>query len=368
MVKAVIMAGGRGERFWPQSRIATPKQLLPIVSEKSMLQETLARISPLVRARDVLVVTRSDLAKEVGRQLPGLPAENIIQEPMGRNTAACIGMAAVLIEAREPDAIMICLPADHVIGEVRGAETGDNERFLEVLRVASKIARQGDSLVTIGIKPTRPETGYGYIEVDTKCKTKNARCRIYKVKQFVEKPDKERAEEFVKTGRYFWNSGIFVWRTSVILGAMKKYMPGLFAGLEKMRKALGTPEESRVIIEGYDSLESVSIDHGIMEKANDVLVIEGDFLWDDIGSWQASERILLKDGQGNVCRGETYKFDTNDCIIVSDKGFVAALGVSKLIVVRTPDVTLVCSKARAQEVKELVRRLSEDARLMKYIE
>jgi mannose-1-phosphate guanylyltransferase len=222
--------------------------------------------------------------------------------------------------------------------------------------------------VTIGIKPTRPETGYGYIEVDTKCKTKNARCRIYKVKQFVEKPDKERAEEFVKTGRYFWNSGIFVWRTSVILGAMKKYMPGLFAGLEKMRKALGTPEESRVIIEGYDSLESVSIDHGIMEKANDVLVIEGDFLWDDIGSWQASERILLKDGQGNVCRGETYKFDTNDCIIVSDKGFVAALGVSKLIVVRTPDVTLVCSKARAQEVKELVRRLSEDARLMKYIE
>ncbi|MCK4648193.1 mannose-1-phosphate guanylyltransferase, partial [bacterium] len=226
MVKAVIIAGGRGERFWPKSRIKTPKQLLPIASKKSMIYETVKRIGPSVKAEDILIIARKGLGPIIKKELPKIPTKNIISEPFGRDTAAAVGLGAILAEKKDPDSVMVVLPADHVIGEP--------QKFLKTLKVAIKAARDTDNLVTMGIKPNRPETGYGYIEVNAKCKMKNAKFKtqnskeVYGVKRFAEKPDRKKALRFMKSGRYLWNSGMFIWRASVILEAMRKHMPQLY--------------------------------------------------------------------------------------------------------------------------------------------
>ncbi len=365
MVKAVIIAGGRGERFWPKSRIKTPKQLLPIASKKSMLYETVERISPLVKSEDILIIARKGLGARIKKELPKIPAKNIISEPFGRDTAAAVGLGAILVEKKEPDSVMVVLPSDHVIGEPK--------KFLKTLKVAIKAAQDTDSLVTMGIKPTRPEMGYGYIEINAKCKMQNVKFKIqnskevYTVKRFTEKPDRGKALKFMKSGRYLWNSGMFIWRTSIILEAMRKHMPKLYRGLLEIQKALGTKKEKRTIERIYGKLDKISIDYGIMEKAKNTLVVKANYLWDDVGNWQALERILPKDREGNITKGEICSLDTRDSIILSDKGMVGTIGLKNLIVVSTKDATLICPKDRAQEVKELVHRIGKNPKLRKYI-
>lgn len=349
VIKAVIMAGGKGERFWPLSREKFPKQLLSLIGKRSLLQETVERIKPLIPPQDILVVTRSPLGRSIERQLPQLPRKNIISEPVGRNTAPCIGLAAKMIKE---DAVMVVLPADHIIKLQR--------KFLDTLKKAVTLARETENLITIGIKPTYPATGYGYIEVGAREKQQwtGDRRQVFRVKRFVEKPDKKRAEKFLNSGRFFWNSGIFVWRKSVILKAMERYMPSLYCGLEKI--------SSKNIRKLYPRLPNISIDYGIMEKAKNSLVIPADFSWEDLGSWDLLDKFLSRDENKNAIVGRVSVIDGRNCIMVNKKGLLCAIGVSDLIVVSTEDVTLVFPKGKGQEVKRLVEKLRRDPKLRKY--
>jgi len=343
VVKAVIMAGGKGERFWPLSREKFPKQLLSLIGKKSLLQETVDRLQPLISSQDILVVTRRSLARAIERQLPQIPRKNIISEPVGRNTAPCIGLAAKMIKE---DAVMVVLPADHIIKPRR--------KFLDTLKKAVTLAKETENLITIGIKPTYPATGYGYIEVGNKEKQ-----QVFRVKRFVEKPDKKKAERFLKTGRFFWNSGMFVWRKSVILEAIGKYMPFLYQKLQMI--------SSKNISKLYPGLPNVSIDYGIMEKAKNSLLIPADFSWEDLGSWESLDKFLSRDKEKNAIIGRVSTIDSQNCIMVNRKGLLSAIGVSDLIIVSTEDVTLVFPKGKGQQVKKLVEKLRRDPRLRKYI-
>jgi len=348
-VKAVIMAGGKGERFWPLSRENLPKQLLSLVGKRSLLQETVNRLQPLIPPQDILVVTRRPLGRDIKRQLPKVPKKNIISEPVGRNTAPCIGLAAKKIKE---DAVMVVLPADHIVKLRR--------KFLDTLKMAITLARETGSLITIGIKPTYPATGYGYIEAGAREKQKavSDKRQVFKVKRFVEKPDEKRAERFLKSGRFFWNSGMFVWKKSVILEAIRKYMPSLYYKLQMV--------SSKNINKLYPGLPNVSIDYGIMEKAKNRLVIPADFSWEDLGSWESLDRFFLRDGNKNSIMGRVSTIDTRNCIMVNRKGLLSAIGVSDLIVVSTEDVTLVFPKGKGQQVKKLVEKLRRAPKLRKY--
>ncbi len=343
VVKAVVMAGGKGERFWPLSREKFPKQLLSLTGKKSLLRETVERIQPLIPPRDILVVTRRSLARAIVRQLPQVPGRNIISEPVGRNTAPCIGLATKMIKE---DAVMVVLPADHII-KPRG-------KFLDTLKRAVSLARETENLITIGIKPTYPATGYGYIEAG-----KREKRQVFKVKRFVEKPDKKKAERFLKSGRFSWNSGMFVWKKSVVLEAMSKYMPSLYRGLQRI--------SSKNINRLYPKLPSISIDYGIMEKARNSLVIPADFCWEDLGSWESLEEFLFRDTKKNAITGRVLLMDTQNCTVVNKKGLLSTIGVSDLIIVSTGDVTLVFPKGKGQQVKKLVEKLRKDPKLRKYM-
>ena len=342
VVKAVIMAGGKGERFWPLSREKFPKQLLSLIGKKSLLQETVDRLQPLISPQDILVVTRRSLARAIKRQLPQIPRKNIISEPVGRNTAPCIGLAAKMIKE---DAVMVVLPADHIIKPRR--------KFLDTLKKAITLAKKTENLITIGIKPTYPATGYGYIEAGNKEKQ-----QVFRVKRFVEKPDKKKAERFLKTGRFFWNSGMFVWRKSVVLEAIGKYMPSLYQKLQMV--------SSKNISKLYPGLPNVSIDYGIMEKAKNSLLIPADFSWEDLGSWESLDKFLSRDKEKNTIIGRVSTIDSQNCIMVNRKGLLSAIGVSDLIIVSTEDVTLVFPKGKGQQVKKLVGKLRRDPKLRKY--
>ncbi|MCD5390781.1 NTP transferase domain-containing protein [candidate division NPL-UPA2 bacterium] len=369
MLATVIMAGGRGERFWPRSRRRNPKQLLPIAGARTMIQETVDRIKPLISQENIYIVTGENLVREVKRQLPSVPLKNIIPEPMGRNTAACIGLAAIRIEKQSPEAVMVVLTADHLIKE--------RERFLEIIKGGAELAEASGNLVTLGIKCTRPDTGYGYIKVKSKkSKVKNKKIKIkiknetieaYEVEKFVEKPDEETARRFLSSGNYYWNSGMFIWTVSSILEAIREHIPKLSEGLKTIKRSLDTPEEAGVIREVYQNLEPISIDYGVMEKAENVAVVKADITWDDVGSWLAMERIYPKDENGNVILGKFEGMDSTNCIIVSDDHLVAGIGVSDLIVVTTPQATLICPKERAQDVKKMVKKLGASKEKEKYV-
>ncbi len=349
VVKAVIMAGGKGERFWPLSREKVPKQLLPLLGERSLLQETIDRIQPLVSSKDILIVTRRPLGKAVERQLPQVPKKNIISEPVGRNTAACIGLAAKKIKE---DAVMIVLPADHMVKP--------RKKFLDTLKMAIALAQETENLITIGIKPTYPATGYGYIEAGAIEEQKGIgnKPQVFKVKRFVEKPNQRRAESFLKSGRFFWNSGMFIWRKSVFLEAIAKYMPSLYRGLEMV--------SSQNISKLYPRLPNISIDYGIMEKARNRLVIPANFSWEDLGSWESLEKFLSRDENKNAILGRVSTIDSRNCIMVNKKGLLSAISLSDLVIVSTEDVTLVFPKGKGQEIKRLVEKLRRDAKLGRY--
>jgi mannose-1-phosphate guanylyltransferase/mannose-6-phosphate isomerase len=349
---AVIMAGGSGTRFWPMSREMWPKQMLKIVGEESMIVQTMERVKGLVARKNIHIVTTSNQASDINIHVgesTGIPL-SLITEPCARNTAPAIGLAAIHLKRRDPEALMLVLPADHFI---------KNEKsFLSTVRRGVKGASDGE-LVTIGIQPTRPDTGYGYIR-----RGSGLGGDLYRVEQFVEKPDLETAEQYLEAGDYYWNSGIFIWKAEAILREIKAHMPALYMGLIRIDKALGTKREERVVREVYDSFESVSIDYGVMEQSKRVLMVPGDFEWSDVGSWSALDELLKKDRRGNIIkRGDNViDIESENCTIYADNRVVATIGLKDMVVVDTADATLICPKERCQDVKMVVSELEKRGR------
>jgi mannose-1-phosphate guanylyltransferase len=348
---AVIMAGGRGARFWPRSRESKPKHLLDIVSDKTIIRETVDRISPMIPPQKILVVTGESHAQELIRQLPEIPQENIIVEPVGRNTAPCIGLAALHIKRKAPDAVMLVLPSDHLIS--------DEKQFRKVLNVAATVARCGDYLVTVGIRPTGPETGYGYIEQGREQDAVEGE-KVYDVRSVREKPNLAQAQALLDQGGFSWNSGMFIWRVSSILTALQQWLPDLYEGLLQIEAALGTASEAAVVGQVYRQARSVSIDYGVMEKARNTLVIPGDFGWSDVGSWDALWEVSPRDEQGNAVRGQAIAIDSRNCLVHSPGKTVALVGVEDLIIVETGDALLVCKRGCSQDVRKVVDRLERE--------
>lgn len=349
---AVIMAGGKGTRFWPKSREKMPKHLLDIVSPKTIIQETIERIAPLIPEKNILIVTGASHADELMRQVPRIPRENIIIEPLGRNTAPCIGLAALHIKRNSPHDVMVVLPADHLIH--------DTLRFRHLLSAAADMARRGDYLVTIGITPISPETGYGYIEKGALITAVNGD-NIYTVKSIREKPPLKQAKAFLKKGGFYWNSGMFVWNVDAILGAIEKWLPEIHEGLISIEEAVGTEGESEAVRRVYEKIPAISIDYGVMEKAENILLIEGDFGWSDMGSWDALWEVSDKDENGNAAayRDLFVGFDAKNSLIHSPRKLVTLLGVEDLIVVDTEDSLLICKRGSSQDVKKVVEILEE---------
>ncbi len=345
---AVIMAGGSGTRFWPASRRLRPKQLLPLApgDERSLLRATVERIAPLVPAERVAVVTSAELGEATARELPEVPQENLLTEPLGRNTAPCVGWAASVIGRRDPDAVLMVLPADHHIA--------DEARFLEVLRRGIEAAEDG-AIVTVGIEPTRPETGYGYLE-----KGAPVREGVHLARRFVEKPNRQRAEQFLASGQFLWNSGMFFFRASVILEAIAEHLPSLAEGLARLDEAAARGRETEELARTYPTLPSVSIDHGVMEKVDEVWVVPGSFGWSDLGSWTTAWELAGHDEDGNAVTPETLLEDARGNYVSAPKGkLVALVGVDDLVVVDTEDALLVVPRERAQDVRAIVARLRE---------
>ncbi len=343
---ALIMAGGRGERFWPRSRKSLPKQFLSLTGDgRTMIQLTIERILPIVAMEDIFIATNRDYKALVKRQLPELPEENILCEPIGRNTAPCIGLGAVHIAHKYEDALMMVLPSDHLIKY--------NSMFVKVLKEACRIAEENMNLVTIGITPDYPETGYGYIKFNPSiCKG-----QAFAVDRFVEKPSLEVAKEYLETEEYLWNSGMFVWKTSSILKNMELFMKDTYAGLQKIQAAIGTEEETQVLETEFAAFPSQSVDYGIMEKAESIYTIPGTFGWDDVGSWLAVERIRKTNELGNVVNGNVITINSKNCIIEGSKKLIAAVGLDDLIVVDSEDATLICEKRSAGDIKKVLENL-----------
>lgn len=343
---ALIMAGGRGERFWPKSRKNMPKQFLSLTDDgKTMIQLTVERISPMVKIEDVYVSTNKDYKALVLEQLPGLPEQNVLCEPVGRNTAPCIGLGAMHIAKKYDDALMFVFPSDHLIKF--------NKMFIRTLEDACEVAEKDDNLVTIGIVPDYPETGYGYIKFDSQITEGHA----YKVDRFVEKPSLEVAKEYLATEEYLWNSGMFIWKISSILKNIQKFMPETFESLKRIQDAIGTEHEETVLEKEFCGIQSQSIDYGIMEKAEDIYILLGAFGWDDVGSWLAVERIKKTNEFGNVVNGNIITVNTHNCVIQGENKLIATIGLEDMIVVDTEDATLICSKDHAGDIKKVLENL-----------
>ncbi len=346
-VYCVIMAGGKGERFWPLSTRTTPKPFLSLIGDKTMIQMTMERVRYLAPEERTFIVLGEDHLEIAKRQLAQLPDEHFIVEPAGRDTAPCIGFTAMAMRALDPEAVMVVLPADHYIP--------DQDAFVKTIWQAIEIARSGDHLVTIGIKPTRPETGYGYIHAFEEAQLEQG-SRCFKVNRFVEKPNAPTAVDYLADGRYYWNSGVFVWKAQTVLEGMGQHMPALYEGLMKIDQAIIENEDEK-IDEIFKGFESQSIDYGLMEKADNVLMIRANFGWDDVGTWGSLLRVVEVDRNGNYTRGEPICIDTQDCVVCGDNVTVGTIGVSNLIIVASKDGVLVCDASRDQEARKIAKLL-----------
>jgi len=347
MRHAVILAGGWGERLWPLSTRERPKQLLSLVGDCALVRQTLERVRNLVSMESALVMTGATLREAISRELPEIPSERVVGEPVGRNTAPAIALAASLVVREDPDAVLFVLPADHVVREPKA--------FSDALTLAAEAAEVERALVTLGIEPTRPETEYGYILTGPASSLPG----VHHVERFVEKPDAATAGAYVEDGHYLWNSGMFVWRADRFLKEVEHRIPEVWNALQRVEAEPRDQDFNDVLAAYYDACPSVSVDYGIMEAASDVLVVPASFGWDDVGAWSAMPRIWPVDEAGNAARGETIVLDSSGCVIDSESGIVAVLGVDDLVVVRTADATLVCPKSRARDVREIVRALRE---------
>jgi mannose-1-phosphate guanylyltransferase len=354
----IIMAGGRGERFWPVSREKTPKQLLRLLGKRSFLQQVFDRVLPLVPARNIFVITNTVQAKLVQKQLPKLPKSNVIAEPMGRDTCAAVTLGAALVGSRCASGVMAVLPADHVIP--------DDVAFQRVLGDSFELASQGRSIVTIGIKPTEPATGYGYIQTGDPLPrppgSRLPKTTFFKAERFVEKPPLEKAVEYLASGRYRWNAGMFIWSFETIAEGLRKHQPSMFEACKRWSKAAGDSRKlGRVLAREYPGLEKISIDFALMEKAEDVVVADGAFAWDDLGSWNALANHIEADADGNCAAGDLVQVDAARNLVFDartrQRTPIALVGVQDSILVLTDDATLLAHKSQAQKVKDLVSKL-----------
>ncbi|MBD3349063.1 MAG: NTP transferase domain-containing protein [Candidatus Eisenbacteria bacterium] len=344
MRTAVILAGGWGERLWPLSTRERPKQLLDVDGGGTLVSRTVRRVEPLLDLERGLVLTGESLRATILPELSPIPEGRVIGEPAGRNTAPAIALAAHVLSRENPDSVMVVLPADHLIG--------DAASFRETLEIAIGAAEKHDALVTLGIRPTRPETEYGYIRAG-----EAAAPDVRRVDSFVEKPDAETAALYLADGSYLWNSGMFIWRAERILRETAKYLPDVSDALDLVTGEPGGDEFRSSIAEYYDSVPSVSIDYGVMEKADDVVVVPATFDWDDVGAWSALERVWEQDSMGNATEGDVLLVDSRNNVVCSDGNVVAVLGMTDVVVVSTGQGTLVCPKDRARDVREVVAEL-----------
>ena len=363
----IIMAGGRGERFWPGSRERTPKQLVTLLGNRSFLQQAVDRVLPLVPLKNIYIITNAVQAPQVRKQLPKLPKQNVVAEPVGRDTGAAVTLGAASVGQRSTSAVMAVLPADHVIPE--------EKKFQQVLADSFDLASRGQVIVTIGIKPTEPATGYGYIRVGNTLPppqgVKPYKTTFFKAEQFVEKPNFDRALEYVNSGQYRWNAGMFVWSFVTITQGLEKHQPELGAACQRWLKVAGTPKLDRALAKEYPGLKKISIDYALMEHAQNVVVADGSFAWDDLGSWTALARHLKQDAEGNCAVGDFIHVDGARNIIfdarTKNRTPIAVVGLRDSILVQTDDAVLLAHKSQAQKVKEMVKKLSETKEYKKLV-
>jgi len=353
MLHVVILAGGSGTRFWPASRSLRPKQLLDLAGEESMLQSTVSRLGDLSSPERVLIVTNQRLVDPIRAQLPQLPPESVLGEPCKRDTAPCIGVAAAWVSKNDPDAIMACMPADHVISP-------DSSFQAAIQKAVQLVEDKPARLVTFGIKPTYPAESFGYVQRGDNLGstvTEDA----YRVSQFKEKPKAETAKQYLEAGTYYWNSGIFVWRAQTILDLLEQYEPAMYAHIKAIGEAIGTPHFYETFQSEFEKIEGTSIDYAVMERAEEVAVIEAPFGWDDVGSWTSLERLHEPNKDGNTLIGKTVSVDTTNSILRSEGDhLIATVGVKDLIVVHTSNATLVAHRDDEEAVRKIVKQLEAD--------
>src|SRR5437867_6372859 len=364
----IIMAGGKGERFWPVSREQTPKQLLALLGNRSFLQQAVDRVLPLVPLKNILVITNEVQAPQVRKQLPKLPKDNVVAEPIGRDTCAAVTLGAALVGARSTTGVMAVLPADHVIPE--------EKKFQQVLADSLDLATRGQVIVTIGIKPTEPNTGYGYIHVGEPLPpphgVKPYKSTFCKAERFVEKPYYEKALEYVSSGHYRWNAGMFIWSFVTITQGLEKHQPEMAAACQRWFKVAGKPAKlAKVLAKEYPDIKKISIDFALMEQAHNVVVADGAFQWDDLGSWTALARHIKPDPEGNCAVGDFVHVDAARNVVydarVKHRTPIAIVGLRDSILVQTDDATLVAHKSQAQKVKELVAKLAASKEYRKLV-
>ena len=356
---ALIMAGGSGTRFWPESRQSFPKQFLSFFKSQSLIQMTVSRMEDIVGRENVFVILGQRHIRLFKEQNPDFPVDNIIPEPCGRDTSAAIGLAAVVISRLRPGSTMMVCPADHMIDDLPA--------FRKIMQQGAKIAEQTGCLITIGIPPAFPSSAYGYIEAGEKISSRGG-VDASEVKRFREKPDQMTAKSYISKGNYFWNAGIFIWQTGTILEEISTHLPELYDVLTEIGSAFDSDNVAETIERVFPTAPRISIDFGVMEKSKRILTIKGDFFWDDLGSWTAYAGYIDKDKQGNSARGLYIAENSENCIIISDKKHMIALsGVRDLIIIHTNDVTLVCDRKDDQGIKKLVNRLKEDENFAEYI-
>ncbi|UCE42466.1 MAG: mannose-1-phosphate guanylyltransferase [Candidatus Aminicenantes bacterium] len=350
-IRAVIMAGGVGTRFWPLSRIKKPKQFLPIISDKTMIEETVFRLLPLIDPSQIYTIANRSQTNTITKLLPQIPEENFLAEPKGKNTAPSLMLATAVIYLQNPEAVVIALPADHLIK--------DAALFLQKLEAAGRgISTLEDVIITFGIPPSFPSTGYGYIQISPQESTELAGETFFAVEKFKEKPGIEQAKEFLDAGNHFWNSGMFLWQAKTFPLKLEKYSPELFPFWKKMIKALETKQES-LLISAFEDIPSISIDFALMERAQPVWMCRGDFGWSDVGAWSSLSDLWAKDDRRNAFRGDGIFLDSANCLVHNPDKITALVGVEDLIIVDTEDALLVCRKDCDQQVKQVVEYLNK---------
>lgn len=349
MIHAVIMAGGIGSRFWPQSRQRRPKQFLEVVGNGTLIQNTVARLQGIVPPENCYVVTHDRYIEQTRDQLPVLPEENILAEPISRNTAPCITYATIKLLSKDPDATVIVLPADHVITNVR--------QFHRVLKVAIDAAQKPGSLVTIGIYPTRPETGFGYVQAANLGEASPEQPHAYPVKTFAEKPDLATAERFLDSGDFLWNSGMFIWRAESIIKEIRRHLPEAYDAFSPLWQTVGTENERETVERAFQNSPRISIDYGVMERAEKVYVVPGSFGWSDVGDWRAVYDLGEKNELGNTVRGNAILHNASRCLVQAGERLIVLVGINDAVVVDSEDAVLVCNRDSAQQVKNVVEHL-----------
>ena len=364
----IIMAGGRGERFWPLSREKMPKQLIKLLGKKSFLQEAVERVLPIVPAKNIFIITNTAQVAEVRKQLPKLPKNNVVAEPIGRDTCAAVTLGAALVGARSTTGVMAVLPADHVIPE--------EKKFQQVLSDAFDVAAKGQAIVTIGIKPTEPATGYGYIQTGNVLPpvagAKKTKTTFFKAERFVEKPNYETALDYVNSGQYRWNAGMFVWSFITVTNGLEKHQPEMFAACQRWFKVANNPPKlAKVLAKEYPAITKISIDFALMEKAQNVICADGAFEWDDLGAWPAIARHVKQDAEGNAAVADFIHVDAARNIIydarTKNRTPICVVGLRDSILVQTDDAVLLAHKSQAQKIKDMVKKLAADARLKKLV-